>query len=704
MAGREPAGGERISRAELRAELEHARALIADLENDHSQSHERLIDSLASHLNEGFSLMSPAGVQLDVNPAFCAMVGLSRDELIGCGIPQPYSPPEEHDANSLAFRRLLEDEDVTSVEATFMRKDGERFPVLITPTVMHNGEGRPAYLFATIKDVSAQRLAERQLRRANRELQAVTNCNQALLRACDEETLLREICRIVCDDAGYRMAWVGYAERDEAKRVLPVASAGHGQGYMETAGIVWADAERGHGPTGTAVRTGTTTWVEDFATDPTAAPWRESARRFGYRSAIALPLKDEAGVTYGALSICSAEAHAFPPEEVRLLEDLAADLAFGVTVLRERARRDQTLQVLSESEARYRSLFEDSPIAMWQDDYSAVKAHLEELSGEVHDVIAQVLADPEEYARCVELGRNVDANRAAVRLFEAESREQLMACNADLYRRESDRGIWRLWQAMLTGEPTVTFEEANLSLRGREIHVLETCTVVPGHEDTYDRVYIADVDISERKHGEEALLQSEMRLQRALSGTVAALGATVATRDPYTANHERRVAWLACRIAERLGWDEGSIETLRTAALVHDVGKITVPAEILSKPTRLTEIEFALVKEHASAAYDILAPIDFGGPVAEIVAQHHERLDGSGYPRGLAADEILPGARVLAVADVVEAMITHRPYRPALSLDEALTEIGPDSRGRFDAGAAEACRELLEGEGLALPE
>jgi len=184
-------------------------------------------------------------------------------------------------------------------------------------------------------EFAERKLAEETLRSLNRKLLAISNCNQVLLRSTDEQTLLNDICRIICNETGYRMAWVGYAENDAAKSVRPVAWAGVEHGYLATVNITWADTERGRGPTGTAIRSGVIVCIHDFATDPKASLWRERGLQRCYRSSIALPLKDESGNTFGALNIYSTEANTFTnKEEVRLLEVLADDLAFGINVLR----------------------------------------------------------------------------------------------------------------------------------------------------------------------------------------------------------------------------------------------------------------------------------------------------------------------------------------------------------------------------------
>lgn len=184
--------------------------------------------------------------------------------------------------------------------------------------------------------------SEEAQRRLNRELRALSNCNEALIRADDEQLLLDEVCRIVCDDAGYRMAWVGYVEFDASKAIRPVAWAGAEDGYLAGTALTWAETERGSGPAGIAARRGETSYTQDLSTSTAFAPWREEALTRGYRSIIAFPLKDESGAVFGVLAIYSAEASAFTPEEIRLLEELAGDLAFGITVLRGRIKRDRT--------------------------------------------------------------------------------------------------------------------------------------------------------------------------------------------------------------------------------------------------------------------------------------------------------------------------------------------------------------------------
>jgi PAS domain S-box-containing protein/putative nucleotidyltransferase with HDIG domain len=188
---------------------------------------------------------------------------------------------------------------------------------------------------------------------------------------------------------------------------------------------------------------------------------------------------------------------------------------------------------------------------------------------------------------------------------------------------------------------------------------------------------------------QDAFLTEEVR--RGLEGAIEALARTTEMRDPYTAGHQQRVSQLACAIAEKMGLGKETVESLRVSGLLHDIGKISVPAEILSKPTTLTTVEFNLVQEHVRIGFDILKGIVFPWPVAEMILQHHERMDGSGYPRGLKGEAICLEARILAVADVIEAMASHRPYRPALGIDAALQEIREHQGKLYDPDVVEAC-------------
>jgi PAS domain S-box-containing protein len=211
-----------------------------------------------------------------------------------------------------------------------------------------------------------QELAEREkseyaLVRLNRQLRAISTCNMVLMQTSDEQTLLNDVCRIVCEEAGYRMAWVGYPQKDDARTVRPAAWAGVEEGYLAEAGITWADTEPGRGPTGRAIRAGVSACIQDFATDPHAAPWRQSALQRGYRSSIALPLMDENGTAFGALCIYSAQPGTFTSEEMKLLDELAGNLAFGITTLRIRAEHKEAERQVFAGEQLFRALVENSP-------------------------------------------------------------------------------------------------------------------------------------------------------------------------------------------------------------------------------------------------------------------------------------------------------------------------------------------------------
>ena len=231
-----------------------------------------------------------------------------------------------------------------------------------------------------------------------------------------------------------------------------------------------------------------------------------------------------------------------------------------------------------------------------------------------------------------------------------------------------------------------------------EMRVMET-------EWESNKAYLASLrDITNRKRMQQRLQRSLDNLKEVMDGTIRAMALAVEMRDPYTSGHQHRVAQLAQAIAEEISLPADTIEGVYMAASIHDIGKISLPAEILSKPLKLTEIERKMIQAHSKVGYDILNGVDFSWPIAQIVLQHHERMDGSGYPHGLGGKEVLIEARIVGVADVVETMASHRPYRPAMGLDKALEEVFKNRGRLYDEKVVNACLILFNEKGFEFSE
>ena len=285
-------------------------------------------------------------------------------------------------------------------------------------------------------------------------------------------------------------------------------------------------------------------------------------------------------------------------------------------------------------------------------------------------------------------------NQAAEHLFGWDEWEVLGNFNP-IVPRERKEEFHLLRERALAGEIYTDMDLCVSRKNGSPVDISISTAPLRDEAGAIIGVMAVATDISERKRMEAALRASLQKSQRIFDETIHALATEVEKRDPYTAGHQRRVARLACAIAHKMGFDADQIKGIRTAAIVHDIGKISIPVEILSKTGQLSDIERSFLKIHPQAGFDVLTGIEFPWPIARIVQQHHERRDGSGYPLGLKGDEILPEAQILTVADVVEAIASFRPYRPANGIDSALNEIKANRGSYYAPDAVDACLSLF---------
>jgi PAS domain S-box-containing protein/putative nucleotidyltransferase with HDIG domain len=332
-------------------------------------------------------------------------------------------------------------------------------------------------------------------------------------------------------------------------------------------------------------------------------------------------------------------------------------------------RRKRAEAVLRESEERFRSVFEDGQLGMAIVDLDT---------------------------------RIVQANRRMAGMFGCMPQEMAGVLMKDLTHPDDLRDVGARIERLAAGVIDY-FDAENRYVRkdGAALVGRVVATLIGSDADGCPRHIIAMMeDVTARRQTQAELSDTMARLRQSMEQAILAMARIVEVRDPYTAGHQERVARLARAIAQTLGLPEDEVSGIYYASLVHDIGKISVPGEILSRPGRLSDAEFALIRMHPEAGYDIVRSVDFPWPVKDIVLQHHERIDGSGYPAGLAGDEISYGATIVAVADVVEAMSSHRPYRPALGLDAALDEIRKNRGRLYDPGVVDACESVVSARGL----
>ncbi len=299
---------------------------------------EELYRTVADSTSDWEYWLDPQGNYVFLSPACERLTGYTRDEFLADpGLVLRLVHPDDRAGFEQHIERVHlaeQQRNAIELELRIIARDGSERWISHRCAGMFDPDGRYLGRRASNVDVSRYKLAEEKLLLLNRELLAIRDCARAVLRATDELKLMRDVCRIMCNTAGYRMAWIGLVEHDEGKTVLPVAWSGVEDGYLASAGITWADTERGRGPTGTAARSGQSTVIADYASDPRGQPWRTRAFQRGYRSSAAIPLLGPGGEIYAVLTVYGSEPNAFPSGTVSLLEEVAADLSIAIGSLR----------------------------------------------------------------------------------------------------------------------------------------------------------------------------------------------------------------------------------------------------------------------------------------------------------------------------------------------------------------------------------
>ncbi len=668
----------------------------------------------------GVYLTTPEGRVLDCNEAFVQILGYdSREEVMSCQALEFYHDSADREKS---ITQLLKERILTGQEWCLRRKDGSPIWVLENSNLIAGKDGTSALLQGTLVDITERKQAEEEIRRLNQYLESVIDNANVWLDVADKDGNIILWNKAAETISGYsREEVVGHDKiwqwlypdepyrRKVTERMASTLADGAVDDVLETTirckdgenriiawnqknminekGDLISSVVLGRDITQQKSAEERVQYQADLLQHVSDAiisidlefnikSWNKAAERiYGWKTeeVMGKPVREVTQLEYPHDRMENVgntlfekgfwEGEVFQRRKdgtvinvfaaVSLVRDKDGNPTGAVAINRDITERKRAEEALHKAEAKYHELVERSK------DGVAV----------VQDGVVKFV------------------NSAATDLFGYSLEEVMEKSFLEFIPFNSRTFIQKRYIDRMAGKPVPSIYEIELLKKdGSTLPVELNAGQVEVEGKSADLVFIRD--ITERKQAAE-------KLQKALESTIQAVGLTTEIRDPYTAGHQKRVTRLACAIAKEMGLSKEKIEDIRIAGLMHDIGKMTIPSEILSKPSRLADMEYRLVQGHPQVAYDILKKAELPCPIADIVLQHHERMDGSGYPHGIKGEEIMLEARILAVADVVEAMASHRPYRPALGMNAALEEIALHKGNLYDSDVVDACIRLF---------
>ncbi|OGO47674.1 MAG: hypothetical protein A2Z30_01335 [Chloroflexi bacterium RBG_16_64_43] len=573
--------------------------------------------------------------------------------------------------------------------------------------ITHAGDelGEVTAALDTLAETNQNRLEERdralaQLSTVVRALRTLGESNQALVRAENESDLLQNVCQVIVTSGGYIAAWVAFAEQDEARTIRPMAHAGLIGEDLDSLPLSWGEGPQGENPVGLAIRSGRPQVFQDLGAAPFHDAWTRTTLDRGCASVLVLPLGSAPGEVLGVLAIYAGEQGGFAvEEEVLLLEQMARDLAYGIGALRTRRARESIESQLERQLDRLQSLRAiDNAIVSSLDLKVTLAVLLDQATTQLHAEAADVLLLDPHSLRLEHFASRGFRTRALehtkLRLGEGQA-GRAAATRVPVRIDDLRVSPGTLARApLLAEEGFVGYYALPLIAKGEVKGVIEIFGRKPFVIDREWEEFLATlagqaavaIDSSRLFDG---LQRSNADLTLAYDATIEGWSRALDLRDKETEGHTQRVAQMTEQMAREMGFSETALLHIRRGALLHDIGKMGVPDTVLLKPGALTEAEWEVMRQHPVYAYELLSPIAYLAPAIDIPYAHHEKWDGSGYPRGLVGEAIPLAARVFAVIDVWDALRSDRPYRAAWPAAKALEHIRAGAGSHFDPKVVE---------------